>query len=230
MMNKMIGSILKRLKPLFTRIYRKFAIPNPPNLLGDRDIEHSWIAANIPDGSGKAIDFGSGPTWMGLLAARKGYSVLSIDLTDVEWFYQHNNLNFSKINIFDVPYESNSLQLVINCSTIEHVGLKGRYNTKEEQGDGDIDAMKFLGDLLSPGGLMLMTVPVGQDTVYHPFHRIYGSSRLPRLIEGWEIIKEEYWSKDTNNIWIKGAKNEILDSPTKRHYYNLGLFVLKPIK
>ena len=44
-----------------------------PNLAGDRDVEWSWVAANLSDpgaGRDRALDFGPGRSSLGLVAAR----------------------------------------------------------------------------------------------------------------------------------------------------------------
>jgi hypothetical protein len=99
----------------------------------------------------------------------------------------------------DLPVKH--FDLVINCSTVEHVGLTGRYRVTKRRPDGDSETMARLRDLMKPGGIMLLTIPVGQDAVYSPRHRIYGNERLPRLIEGYCIEKEAFWVKDKQNRW-----------------------------
>lgn len=219
--------ILRKMKPTLRQIYQKLSEPPAPNLRGDRDMEHSWIAANIPAGPGKALDFGAGTSWMGLVAARKGYEVLAIDVLPGNWFYSYPHLEFRKINLFDLDVHENSLDLIINCSTIEHVGLKGRYKISTEQPRGDIEAMNLLRVLLKLGKPMLLTIPVGIDTIYSKAHRVYGSEQLPNLLKGWEIIKEEFWIKNEQNRWIQAGKDVALNIKTARHYYGLGLFVLR---
>jgi len=225
----MVRRFLKKMKPRLRQIFIKLSEPSPPNLLGDRDIEHSWIAANLPDGPGKALDFGSGIAWMGLLAARKGFEVKAIDLLPVNWYYSHSALQFEKMDLFDLDLEEYSLDLIINCSTIEHVGLKGSYNVMEGQPKGDFEAMELIQKYLKPGKLMLMTLPVGKDKIHYPSHRVYGSERLPELLNGWDIVKEEFWIKDDQNNWIQTTKDVALNTETQQHYYGLGLFVLKPV-
>src|SRR5437763_231035 len=75
-------------------------------------------------------------------------------------------------------------------------GRGGRYRGRDVV-DGDLEAMSILGDALAPQGTMIMTVPVGQDLVCAPYHRIYGETRLPKLLAGCEIEEEQYWNKDT---------------------------------
>jgi len=121
---KVIWRILQRLEPALIKLYRRISEPPIPNLRGDRDIELSWVAANIPDGPGEALDFGCGEGWMGLIAARKGFKVTALDLQPIVWDYKHPNLNFVQGDIFKLNFAPNQFDLIINCSSIEHVGLE----------------------------------------------------------------------------------------------------------
>ena len=221
-----LARILQKIEPAMIRIYRKIYEPAPPNLKGDRDIEHSWITANMPEGPGLALDFGCGPFWLGLLAARKGFSVTAIDLEPVRWYYEHPSLRFLKGDILKLTLPSDHYDVIINCSSIEHVGLAGRYRVTESRPDGDIEAMAILKNLLKPGKAMLLTIPVGRDRVFNPLHRVYGQDRLPKLLKGWEIQKKEFWIKDAINRWIFVKESVALDIEPVKHYYGLGLFVL----
>lgn len=217
---------MRRIRPKLKRVYVKISAPPVPNNAGDREIEYSWIFANMPNEGGLALDLGTGNGYTGLVAARKGYEVLGIDLRGLNFDYIHPKFEFRKEDFFNLKLKPNSLDLVLNCSTIEHVGLKGRYNIKEEQPKGDLEAMELLQNYLKPGKLMLLTVPVGKDSVFHPYHRVYGSKRLPMLLKNWKIEKEEFWLKNETNQWIQKTKEEAINIETNRYYYGLGLFVL----
>lgn len=119
-----------------------------PNLLGHRDVERSWIAANLSDGPGATLDFGAGTSWMALLAARRGWSVSGVDLMPVKHRYVHHNLRFEVGDIMHLPLREGSFGLIISCSAIEHVGLAGRYSVNEDNPDGDLHAMRRLTRLL----------------------------------------------------------------------------------
>lgn len=41
---------------------------------------------------------------------------------------------------------------------------------------------------LDEDGIMILTVPIGQDAVAWNAGRRYGEARLPRLLKGWENI------------------------------------------
>jgi hypothetical protein len=220
--------IEEKINPLMKKAYRAVFAPPLPDLRGDRDVEYSFVAANMPDGPGRAIDFGSGPSWMGLLAARKGFTVTSLDLGEMSWFYSHPRLNFLCEDIFKSNFPAEHFDLIINCSAIEHVGLRGRYGVTEERPDGDIEAMGILRIALKRSGTMLLTIPVGRDSVFSPLHRVYGLSRLLRLLDGYNVLRKEFWVKDDQNKWIGADESVVLDKQPVIHCYGLGLFVLRP--
>jgi hypothetical protein len=46
---------------------------------------------------------------------------------------------------------------------------------------------------LRPGGVLLLSVPVGPDVVVYNLHRRYGRLRLPLLLYGWELEHAMGW-------------------------------------
>lgn len=226
---------------LFVRAYRKIGRllsgsdrPRIPNLLGDRDIEWTWIASQMPSGDGRALDFGSGNSYLGLIAAQKGFNVTAVDLENIRWDYVHPHLHFIQGNIMKLPLPMEHFDLVINCSAIEHVGLSGRYDVTEDIPDGDLAAMERLRNLMKSGGIMLLTVPVGLDATFAPLSRIYGKERLPRLLDGLKVIKEAYWVKNSENRWIQCDRETALKFKASAGSWNplqnvvaLGCFILR---
>lgn len=201
--------------------------PLTPNLAGDREIENSWILAEMGQGPGEALDFGCGGSGLGLVAARRGYKVTAIDLEPVWWPYVVLNLRFIKGDLMKIKFPPQCFDLIINCSTVEHIGLAGRYGVSESHRDGDFEAMERLRRLMKPGGVMLLTIPVGQDAVFAPLHRVYGVKRLPQLLERLSIDKKEYWVKDDQNRWIRADESLAFDQKPSLTYYGVGLFVLR---
>ena len=204
-----------------------------PNLAGDRDIEWSWVAAHMPSGPGEALDFGPGGSPLGLIAAQRGFHVTSVDLEPMQWPYVHPHLRFVRGDILKLSLPAGHFDLVLNCSTVEHVGLVGRYGVVEGRPDGDLDAMTGLRELMKPGGLMLLTIPVGRDALFAPLCRVYGAQRLPRLLEGYAVENEDYWVKDNQNQWVLSTKQTALSFEASagswdplQNVYALGCFVL----
>jgi hypothetical protein len=86
---------------------------------------------------------------------------------------------------------------VLCVSSIEHSGL-GRYGDPLDP-DGDLKAVADLREMLNPGGILYLTVPVGPDRVIFNLHRIYGPRRLPTLLTGWERLELAGWDGDEHS-------------------------------
>jgi len=223
-MKGMLSRTILKIEPTLVHFYRRLTEPPPPNCRGDRNIEYSWIVANMPAGPGEALEFGCGSSWLSLVAARRGFRTLAIDLTPVAWPYVHPLARFVQADVLELNLPPASLDLIINCSAIEHVGL-------ERYGDGgnargDLAAMERMRGFLKPGGVMLLTIPVGQDATVAPLHRIYGAQRLPLLLHGFHVTSREYWTKDAQNRWVAVAEAEALNQELRPNTYALGCFVL----
>ena len=221
---------LRRVKHAFMPQNGQSAI----NLAGDRDIEYSFVAAHLPSGPGEALDFGCGPSNLSLLAGRRGFRVLAVDLVPQTFDWEHEGVRFLQADLLETNLPGESLDLVVNCSAVEHVGLAGRYGVSKDQSDGDLAAMQRLLFLLRENGTMLLTIPCGRDTVFVPVHRVYGEQRLPQLLRGYAIEKEEYWIKDAANRWHISTREAALQfvprppaSNPSDSSYALACFVLR---
>jgi hypothetical protein len=115
---------------------------------------------------------------------------------------------------------------VINCSTVEHVGLAGRYGIKEDMPDADFRVMALLRALMKDTGRMLLTIPVGREAVIRPLHRVYGKERLKELLSGYEVIQTLYWAKDAKNRWILSDDEIVFSVKPGKQFYCLGCYVL----
>jgi hypothetical protein len=223
---RVLHSFFARLEPSLAAAYRLLSQAPAPNLWGDRDIEHSWVAAHVPEGPGQGLDFGSGDSHMSLVAVRRGFHMTASDRSPIRWPFEHPHFTFVQEDALKLGLPPQSLDLIINCSTVEHLGL-GRYGDFPDP-DADLDGMLKLRKFLKPTGTMLLTIPIGQDTVYSHLHRVYGRSRLPRLLQGFAIQKQEYWIKNAANRWIEVAEAQAVAWQTTAHSYGLGCFVLTP--
>lgn len=202
-----------------------------PNLLGDRELEWTYVAARIgryADENSRILDFGCGTGLLSLSAASIGSRVLAIDLMPKQFDTYYPNIEFQQADVMTLDECHERYDLVLNCSTIEHVGLSGRYNSIEAP-DGDLDAMQKLRRLLKIGRYMLMTLPMGQDMIINPLHRIYGMERFPRLIEGYRRVEASFWRKDKRNIWLACSEEEAMAEVGNDHYYALGCMVLQVV-
>jgi len=209
---------------------------SPVNILGERTVEWSFLNGQIPKGPGEAFEFGCEEGNMSLAAAQKGFHVIANDLQEQTFIWQHPNVEFCKGDFLSIAFPRNQFDLVINCSSVEHVGIAGRYGIKMNHTDGDLQVMDRLAEILKPSGVLLMTAPCGQDAVLAPWCRVYGPERLPILLRSFSILKEEYWIKNATNQWVQCSREAGLSfqprndrSNPHRCAYALGCFVLRKI-
>lgn len=201
---------------------------------GGVQIEKNWILANIKNYPGKTVlDFGSGPgVGLGRKLVQMGFQVTCLDLRPPKSLAFPPNLKYIQEDISNVNLLPASFAIIMSNSTIEHAGL-GRYGDREEP-DQDLRIMQLFRKLLKSSGIMLLTIPIGIDTIMKPYHRVYGTERLPLLLKGWKILKEQFWMKDNSNIYFQTSREKALkDKPTgpeKPRYYAEGLFLLRILK
>jgi SAM-dependent methyltransferase len=216
-------------------LFAPLASPIQIDIRGERQVEWTFISSEIPQGPGEALEFGCEQAYLSLMAARKGYHVVALDLEEQSLPWKDSRVDFVCGDFLKLSLPENHFDLIINCSSVEHVGLVGRYGVTETNSDGDLQVMLRFHELLKPGGLLLMTAPCGRDAVFAPICRVYGEIRLPQLLAPFQVEREQYWQKDPNNRWVDCTRESALrfeasaDScwDAGRNIYALGCFVLR---
>jgi SAM-dependent methyltransferase len=224
----------KRLRKAISRGERRGSVERKSSISGERAVEWSFISAHMPLGPGEVLDFGPEYSHLGLIAARRGFKVTALDLEPHPPLWEHEGVGFVQGDVLKLELPSRHFAVVINCSSIEHVGLAGRYGAFEERLDGDLDAMTKMREAMIPGGVMLLTTPVGNDAVFHPLHRVYGPERLPRLLQGFNVERSEFWVKSDGNRWHLCTREAALSfeayslgDDAQSNAYALGCFVIR---
>jgi len=199
-------------------------------LAGDRHHEYSWTKGRLPDGSGLLLDLGCGPKAnMSRYAVSRGWHVIGIDLLPVGYTHPH----FSSLvkDFLKYDFEDTMFDWILNISSIEHFGVKGRYGVNRRSATADLRAMKKLHSLMKPEATMSLTIPVGIDTLAEPHHRVYGKERLPKLLNGFKVIDQQYWAKfdGVNEFRGTGQSMALNTVPIvgPPNYYAIGAFLLK---
>jgi hypothetical protein len=200
-------------------------------LAGDRGVEWGYVRERLPKGEGWVLDFGPmSDAQMSMYAIAQGYDVIAVGMEHLD--VGHERLTYIQQDFLTVQLEV-QFDWVINASTIEHVGL-GRYGDPVGP-DLDLQAMAKLRGLMKPGGIQLMTCPIGKDASIGHWHRVYGAERLPRLLEGYQVREELYWVKTANDReWVSCPKGTALAEEPGRPpvdnmielSYGLGCFML----
>jgi hypothetical protein len=209
---------------LATRASHRVRANGGPSLSGDRWVEWSFCMARLADGPGTTLDFGADIGFLSLAAAQRGHDVVSLDRENVEAEYTHPRVEYLRADVLDRPLGERRFDQIVNCSSVEHVGLPGRYGSGDRP-EGDLEAMEILADALAADGRHILTVPVGRDGVFPPYHRVYGGERLPRLLDRYRVVEEQYWVKE-GRAWKAAERDRALATPSSPSFYALGLFVL----
>jgi len=195
------GRLLNVAGNLAIEASRRIATRDGATLVGDRSIEWSFCLARLADGSGTTMDFGADIGFLSLAAAQRGHNVVALDRMPCALEYRHPRVTAVQGDILDRPLEGKRFDQIVNCSSVEHVGLAGRYGSLEDA-DGDLKAMAIMRDMLVPDGRMILTIPVGRDLVCAPLHRIYGPERLPRLLEGYAVHEAQFWLRASMGYYL----------------------------
>jgi SAM-dependent methyltransferase len=198
-----------------------------PSLAGDRTLEWAWTLARLHHEPGHVLDFGAGNGFLSLAASFRGHRVVAVDLEPCAFDFEGTSIDYRRGDLNELEFEEGTFDQILNCSTIEHVGVGGRYGSPTHR-DGDLLAMAKLARLLNRHGDMVLTLPVGLDAVYAPHHRVYGEGRLPRLLEAYAIREERFWAKVDGRAWTPVARDIALGVQGSASYYALGLFVVSP--
>ncbi|HEX5425401.1 MAG TPA: DUF268 domain-containing protein [Candidatus Acidoferrales bacterium] len=225
---QLLGKMAKRVDRHFGLREWLRGEPRPPaggfDLEGEKLIDWGWICANLPRGRFKALEIGPGksPIIPAMLAL--GYDVTAIDQWDdpsaivdgIRFIPQ----DFNKAKL------SSQFDVIVLCSVVEHIGVAGRFNSQDDR-DGDLKAMATVAQLLSATGKLFLTIPVGADALYRPWHRVYGCDRLPLLLDKFETIHSRFLVKDPGGPWCVCSEAEALDAPADIRRYALGEMILR---
>jgi SAM-dependent methyltransferase len=196
-------------------------------LVGERDVEWAWTLAHLHQGVGRILDFGSGNGMLALAASFAGNEAIAVDLEAEQYLFTGHNIRYIRGDFNQLEWEPRSFDQILNCSSIEHVGISGRYGSPDEE-DGDLKAMQKLAGLVKRDGNMVLSIPLGLDGVYPPWHRVYGETRLSALLDAWVVRKESYWAKRDDEKYEPISRSEALAEVGSATYYALGLYVVTP--
>jgi len=222
-----LGSLVRKLDRTFGVVAVLNGEPRPPrggfDLDGEKLIDWGWICSNLPRGPRTALEIGPGKSPIIPAMLSLGYDVTAID-TSADPTSMIDGFRFVRGNFDDFRCDRH-FDVIVVCSVVEHLGLAGRYNSHSDA-DGDLKAMRRIREMLCPSGIVLLTIPVGCDAVHKPWHRVYGPQRLPRLLEGFEIIRSRFMQKQPGTAWSATTQERALASPIDIRRYSLGEMLL----
>jgi len=171
----------------------------------DRYIEYPWMIENIDIKKGKILDVGSTACLMLRDLLPKSIEVHGINLREQK--VDNKKVKFKKGDIRKAGYKDNYFDCITCISTLEHIGVKGRYKSDDDS-RGDIRAMKEMRRILKKDGPLLVTVPYGKKDVL-PINRLYNKKRIKKLFKGFKIEEQAFrkFSKKWR-VWLKVSEKE----------------------
>lgn len=153
----------------------------------------------VPIGS-RILDFGSSESPIALELASMGYEVTALDVR--RYPFEHPNLVSVATRLEDwEAVEPQSFDAILSVSTVEHVGL-GWYGEARGVPDADRRAIERLGELLVPGGLLVLTAPYGTASV-DAMQRRYDRAGIDALLDGFEIMEREVVEQVDDVTWVR---------------------------
>ena len=197
---------------LFSALFPEY-FASEPLAPSDRYLENHFAASNLPKPPAKILDVGSSGCYFPLMLAAAGYDTFSIDIRPYPILnkLKFKNFTFVLADICQATFPDNHFDALTAISTIEHIGIGGRYGMQEAV-DADRQALDQMRRIVKPGGTIILTVPCGKPKIIRPFHRIYDRNRL-ELIGGPGLLleKTEYYLRDEQGDWAS-CPREIAES------------------
>lgn len=171
----------------------------------ERMIEYSFALSrllnkNVREKIVKALDVGSVARMNPIPAtlSELGYEVVGIDNRDFK--YKHRNFTFYKGDIQHTNFELNYFDAICAISTIEHIGLSGRYGINKSNSSGDTKAICEISRILKPEGIFIITLPYGDTKKSNNMGRVYNYGSVVRLLCNFNIEEILFFHK-VKDIW-----------------------------
>ena len=196
-----------------------------------RIIEYSFIIQKLAQAPrGKVLDVGCTArlNYLPAALASLGWQVWGIDLR--EFKFKHPNFRFISGSIWNTNFPDNFFDAVYAVSTIEHLGLSGRYGITKEDAEGDVRAVREIARILRPDGIFLCTVPYGKEArIIKPLQRVYDKSSLERLFRNWTWKDEVYYSQDDKGYWVSMPEENVIKVEDPSGNSTIALLELSPL-
>jgi SAM-dependent methyltransferase len=134
----------------------------------------------------KILDIGSTALLVGVLSQFAETTSLDIRPRPVSI----NGLTCKNGSITHMPFSDSSVPYINSLCVIEHIGL-GRYGDPIDA-QGIDKAIAELKRVLSPGGHLVLSVPLGPPCILFNAHRIFSKEEFVGFFQGFEIIEETF--------------------------------------
>jgi len=156
-------------------------------LVNERIVEQPYVFAAVAAASAggpiRILDVGGAESTVGLSLASLGHDVTVVDPRPCP--LRHPRLTVVEGRLEDLPPDIEPFDVAVSLSAIEHFGLE-HYGTSRGDERADLDAIGHMRRRLRPGGVLVLTVPIGEPSV-DTFQRVYDLAGVRALVDGLEI-------------------------------------------
>jgi len=179
-------------------------------LLDGRVIEYSFVIGKLASQKkGKVLDVGcvARLNFLPATLTSIGWEVYGIDLRQFKFRFPNFHFVYGDITRTDFP--DNFFDAVYAVSTLEHLGIGGRYGISKYDPEGDVKAVREIRRILRRGGSLLVTMPCGKEARQTTLNRVYSRDSLEELFTNWEIKDEIFYIQDNEDFWVPIAEEEV---------------------
>ena len=144
----------------------------------------AWIARRLADRRPPThVDVGSSVYMLSVLSAYQETTFLDYRPLQVSL----PGLTCIAGTVTALPFASSSLDSVSSLHVLEHIGL-GRYGDPLDP-QGSARGCSELARVLSPGGRLYVSVPVGRERVCFNAHRVFSPSTIVNLLPELNLVE-----------------------------------------
>lgn len=176
-----------------------------------RIIEYSFIMGKLGHAKpARVLDVGcvARLNYLPASLASLGWEVWGIDQR--EWKFRFPNFHFAREDIRQTSFPDDFFDCVYAVSTLEHIGLSGRYGVTKDDPEGGLRTIKEIARILCRGGRLLVTMPYGKKyQVVKSQKRIYDKQSLEKLFSGWKIEDKILYAQDSDDFWTPVSEEQV---------------------
>jgi hypothetical protein len=177
-------------------------------LVNERIVEQPYVfgALSALSRPARVLDIGGAESTVGLSLASLGHEVHVVDPRGYR--LTHLGLSVHAMRLDELPAELR-FDAAVALSSIEHFGLEA-YEVGFPDPRLDRAAVAELRARLVPGGLLVLTVPLGAESSVDSFQRVYTAADVREMLAGWEVVDfSAAWRRDTAT-WVWGSPDAAL--------------------
>jgi len=144
----------------------------------------AWLARRVvAEKTLKHVDIGSSVLTMSVLSAH--IDILFVDYRPLKTSL--SGLTSVAGNILDLSFADNTIESISCLHVIEHIGL-GRYGDPIDP-MGSVKAALELQRVVSKGGNLFLSLPVGRERVCFNAHRVHAPNSVLKLFSSMQLVE-----------------------------------------